>query len=430
MLQRPWECGTVSHFNRRTLLKAAGLSGLAWLTPVAQSLARQAEREPRGTRAKSIILLWLDGGPSQLETFDPHPGTESAAGTTAVDTSVPGVQLASGLERLAEEMESISLVRSVVSKEGDHQRATYNVKTGFRPDPTLVHPSIGAIVCHQLPVEVTEIPRHVSILPGRWYGRGGFLGEKYDAFKTFDPLEPIPDVTGRVPDERFQRRLEDLQVVDRAFARGRLVNVEGRTLHRTTTDQAVRIMSSDQLDAFDVKQEPRKVQEEFGDTPFGRGCLAAMRLIEVGVRCVEVTLSGWDSHINNHQIHDDLKKTLDPAFAALIRHLRARDLLDQTSLLCGGEFGRTPRVNPAGGRDHWPHGFSIALAGGGIRGGHVMGQTDPAGSQLPFDKGMPIADIHATVLHNLGIDFQTEIDTPVGRPMKLSKGKVINELLA
>jgi uncharacterized protein (DUF1501 family) len=424
-------CGTLSHVNRRTLLKAAGMSGLAWLTPLAELLARGAERSSRGTPAKSVIVLWLEGGPSQLETFDPHPRLAIASGTKAVATAVRGVQLAAGLERLAEQMESIVLVRNVVSKEGDHERATYNMKTGYRPDPTLVHPSVGAVLCHQLPVGGTEIPRHVSILPGKWYGRGGYLGDEFDAFKVDDPQEPIADVSAMVSDGRFRQRLDDLQVVDREFARGRLARLEHqRTLHRTTTEHAVRMMSSDQLRAFEVKQEPQSVREEFGDTPFGRGCLAALRLIEVGVRCIEVTLSGWDSHVANHEIHDGLKQTLDPAFAALIRNLKARGLLDHCFVICGGEFGRTPSVNPAGGRDHWPHGFSIALAGRGIRGGHVVGQTDPEGRQIEYESGVPIADIHATALHALGINHELELDTPVGRPMKLSEGQIVRDLLA
>ena len=428
--RHPWQCGTQDHICRRTLLKAAGLSGLAWLTPVAETLAMEADRQAKQRRPKSIIMLWLGGGPSQLETFDPHPNTDIAAETRAIDTIVPSLQLAEGLEQLAAQMDFVSLVRNVVSKEGDHERATYNVKTGFRPDPTLVHPAIGAVLCHQLPEGGTEIPRHVSILPGSWFGRGGYLGDKYDAFQVHDPLNRVPDVARRVDEDRFERRLNDLQVVDDAFARGRLRNLETRrTLHRTTIDKAVRMMDSEQLKAFDIKDESQSVRDEFGDTAFGRGCLAALRLISVGVRCVEVTLSGWDSHINNHEIHTTNKQALDPAFASLLKHLRQRELLEQTIVVCGGEFGRTPTVNPAGGRDHWPHGFSVALAGGGIRAGQVVGETDPTGARIPYDSGTPIADIHATILHALGIGYETMLDTPVGRPIAISEGKAIDALL-
>lgn len=430
----PNYCGP-DHFTRRTLLKAAGASGLCWLTGVAERLALAEEVAPKGTPAKSVIVLWMAGGPSQLETFDPKPGAKIAAGTTARKTSVPGVQIASHYEQLADQMHHVSLVRSVVSKEGDHERAVYTVKTGYRPDPTLVHPSIGAILCHQLDDQV-EIPRHVSILPGQWPARGGYLGAQFDAFKVNDPQGPIPDVSSSVSDERFKKRIADLEQIEAQFARRRLKQLDAnKTLHQASTQAALKMMSSDQLKAFDVKQTPAAVRDSFGDTAFGRGCLAAARLIEVGVRCVEVTLDGWDSHVNNHEIHASRAAELDPAFAALLRYLVERDLLKSTLVLWGGEFGRTPSVNPTGGRDHWPHGFTVAMAGGGIAGGKVIGETS---SELPgdgkeWDKHIkdqcPVGDIHATILHALGIEFEKEVVTPVGRPMKFSEGQPIKGLL-
>jgi uncharacterized protein (DUF1501 family) len=193
-------------------------------------------------------------------------------------------------------------------------------------------------------------------------------------------------------------------------------------------EQALAMMGSAQLRAFETSDEPAAVCAAYGDTPFGRGCLAARRLIEQGVRCVEVTLAGWDSHTKNHETHERLIKILDPAFAALIADLRERDLLRHTVVLCGGEFGRTPRVNPLEGRDHWPHGFSMAMAGGGVRGGQVIGETDPEGGKKVADP-RSVADVHATVLTALGIDPAHEEMTPVGRPMKFSEGAAIAELL-
>jgi hypothetical protein len=413
------------------MLKLLGLSGLAWLTPVGEMIARGAEQS-RKRPGKSLILLWLDGGPSQLETFDPHAGSKIAEGTGAIDSNVAGIQLATGLERVSEHMDSLSIVRNVVSKEGDHERANYNVKTGYRPDPTLIHPSLGAILAHQLPAGGTEIPRHISILPAAFPTRGGFLGNRFDAFMTGDPNQPIPDVTKRVTDERFQQRLTNLSVLDDEFSRGRLAHLQrDRTLHQSTITSAVTMMSSEQLAAFDVSQVPKSERATFGETAFGRGCLAAARLVEVGARCVEVNLTGWDvAHVSNHSVHEALTKTLDPALAGLIAYLKQRDQLKDTIIMCCGEFGRTPGLNPAGGRDHWPHGFSIALAGGGIAGGRVLGETDPDGGRVPFDQGTPVENLHATVMHAMGIDFARELDTPVNRPMKLSAGKVISRLLA
>lgn len=434
-----YACGSASHFSRRTLLQAGGLAGLSWLTPLATQLARSAEDSRGRQKPRSVIMLWMRGGPSQLETFDPHPGTDIAAGSTAIETRQKGVLLGSGFERLAEQMDKVSLVRSVTSKEGDHERAVYNMKTGFRPDPTLVHPGLGAVVCHQLgdPEGMkVDIPRHISILPSQWPARGGYLGDQFDAFKVGDPAQPVPDVKRRVSDERFDKRLHDLQfMLEPEFSRGRhkRFDVE-RSLDRELTKAAVEMMSSEQLAAFDVSKVSKEDRERYGDTSFGRGCLAALRLIEVGVRCVEVTLDGWDTHANNHKLQAALISQLDPAYAALLQDLHDRDLLDDTLVVCGGEFGRTPSVNPAGGRDHWPHGFSIALSGGGIQGGRVIGETSPAPRMDEKNRlkdlvdPRPIEDIHATIFELLGVDYRQELDTPVGRPMRICEGKPISEL--
>jgi uncharacterized protein (DUF1501 family) len=413
--------------SRRQFLGQAGLVAATWLTPVSHLLARAAE--PSGKRrepARSIILLWMQGGPSQLETFDPHPGTDIAAGTGAIATAVKGVQVAPDLARTAEEMGSIALIRSMVSKEGDHERGTYTMKTGFRPDPTVVHPSIGAILCHELPALGTDIPRHISILPSQWPSRGGHLGDQYDAFKTGDPTQPVPDTKSYAP-ERDEERQRHLDVVESAFARGRGGRVEA-TLHRDTVKTARRMMSSEQLKAFDVATEPLALRREYGDTPFGRACLAARRLTEVGVRCVEVNLTGWDTHTNNHAQCRDLLAILDPALSALIRDLRRRGQLEQTLVVWAGEFGRTPVVNAAGGRDHWPKGFSVALAGGGVRGSTAVGATDPRGKEDPKDP-VRVEDLHATILTAAGIDPAKLNQTPIGRTVRFSEGQPVKALL-
>lgn len=415
--------------HRRDILRLAGLGGAAWLSNAAGLLAQAEERASRRDPARSIIMLWLAGGPSQLETFDPHPGTNIAAGTRAIETSVPGIQLAEGFERLAEQMESVAIIRSLTSKEGDHERGAYHAKTGYRPDPTIVHPSIGAVVCHELPANGVEIPRHVSILPDNQPARGGFLGAQFDAFQVYDLAGPLPDVTSGVPASQMKSRLEDLAAVERAFARGRVSRIAA-TGHQDAFAAARRMMTSDQLAAFDVNKESSDVRDRYGDTPFGRGCLAARRLIEVGVRCVEITLGGWDSHVNNHATHRNLVRVLDPAIAALIADLQERDLLGRTVVLCGGEFGRTPQINGLDGRDHWPHNFAWAVAGGGLRGGVAIGDSDPAGTHKALSNAVTVPDLYATVYTALGLDPATELMSPVGRPIKLNEGTSIDQLLA
>ncbi len=427
----PWSCGTASHFSRRSLLQAAVIGGVSWLTPLASLLAEGPGSRGRPRAAQSLIVLWLSGGPSQLETFDPHPNQLIAGGTRGIKTSAQGILLAEGLPQLAEQMDHVSLIRNVVSLEGDHERATYNVKTGYRPDPTIVHPSVGAVVCHELPQGAAEIPRHIAILPNSSYGRGGYLGQRYDAFRAYTTQGGLPDVRAQVAADELDLRLDSLQAIEHAFQRGRMRSMEEkRTLHLSTIQHATTMMSSEQLQAFDVSDEPASKRAAFGDSEFGRACLAAIRLTEVGVRCVEVTLDGWDSHFDNHGIHRRLNSQLDPAFAALMRELRARDRLEDTVVICGGEFGRTPHINPAEGRDHWPHGFSVAVAGGAIRPGIAVGNTDPEGGRLRMEQGTTVADVHATILAALGVQHDRELFTNVGRPIKLSEGTPIRPLIS
>ncbi|MDZ4402913.1 DUF1501 domain-containing protein [Prosthecobacter sp.] len=425
-------CNSHDHINRRALLKGAvGITGLSWLTPLGDLLAMEAEKAPSGKPARSVILLWLGGAASQLDTFDPHPATKIGGGVKTIPTAIKGVDFVSGLEQTASVMQDVSLIRSMVSKEGDHERAFYNIKTGYRPDPTLIHPSIGAIVCHELPAAKIEIPTHVSILPNQWPARGGFFGAQFDAFQMYDPKYPVPDVKARVEDKRMDRRLESLSVVERAFAQGRAPDIDQtKTLHQVSMQRARSMMTSDQLNAFNVSDVPAKELNAYGDTPFGRGCLAAVRLIQAGVRCVEVTLNGWDTHANNFEGQATQVKILDAAYASLIRDLKRLGLLESTIVVCGGEFGRTPKINNVGGRDHWPHGFSMLVAGGGFAGGRVIGSTDPEGVKKEPEKPVFVEDLHATVQDLLGIDYSREVMTPIGRPMALSKGDVVEELKA
>jgi len=415
--------------HRRDFLRLTGMSAAAsWLTPLSAALAREAEQPGnKGAVPTSVIMLWMQGGPSQLETFDPKPGTNIAAGTGAIDTAAKGIQLAPGLERTAERMGDVALIRSVISKEGDHERGTYTVKTGFRPDPTVLHPALGAVLCKHLPNTGVEIPRHISILPGNWPTRGGYLGDEFNAFRIDDPAGPPADMASAVSAERDVRRLQGLDAIDAEFARGREATTAA-TRHRAGIDAARKMMTSEQIAAFNVTKESPALRKSYGETPFGRGCLVARRLIEVGVRCVEVTLDGWDTHANNHAFCASQLKILDPALAALLADLSERKLLKKTIVVVAGEFGRTPQINPAGGRDHWPNGFTIAIAGGPFRGGLVLGESDPEGKSRPTNP-VTIGDVHATILHACGIDPAKINATAIGRTVPTAEGKVIRPLL-
>ena len=402
--------------HRRTFLKLGSLSTLGWMA--ANALAWSEPGKSKDSD-KSLIVLWMDGGPSQLETFDPHPGTEIGGPTRAIPTATPGVTFAHHLPQLAELSPHVAVLRSVISKEGDHDRGAYHLRTGYRPDPTVNHPTLGAICAHELTNDRLDLPPYVSILSGNRYAEGGYLGSSCQAYKIGDPLYPPRNLRSTVSDESLQRRLAGLELLERKYQKRDVIH-EAVRRQEQQTEQALRLMRSEQQRAFQVEDEPASVRVSYGNTPFGRGCLAARRLVETGVRAVEVQLGGWDSHATNFDAHEARCRDLDAAFASLIRDLRDRDLLDRTLVVWGGEFGRTPIINGLDGRDHWPHGFSVVLAGGGATPG-IYGATDPKGSKNPVDP-ITVPDLSASILQLLGVNPQREFTSSTGRPIKLSDG--------
>ncbi len=410
--------------SRREFLRRSTAWGVSFLLPaIAPRLARGTER-PR-----SLLTIWLGGGPSQLETWDPHPGTNIAGPTRAIDTSLRGVQFAEHFPRTAEQAHLVSVIRSLVSKEGDHERGTYLVKTGYRPDPTVVHPSLGAIIAHERPNPELEIPQYIALLSEQRAVRGGYLGADFDAFRIYDPGSSLANMRPRVGNDRQQKRLSHLAAVTQSFRRGRSQQLDD-SLHQLTIERALQMMTSEQLQAVNLDNEPQSVRQSYGETRFGRGCLVARRLIETGVRAVEVSLSGWDTHANNFEGHANQAAILDPALSTLLRELEERDLLESTVVLCIGEFGRTPRINPLEGRDHWPTGFSALVGGAGLQSGVVIGETDPTGQSKQPTSPVNVTDLLATVLSVVGIDGQQEMISPIGRPLAICPGTPLEQLLA
>jgi hypothetical protein len=314
------------------------------------------------------------------------------------------------------------------------------VQTGYRPDPTVVYPAVTAIVAKLLPDEELEIPSHVMLADGDQFAvpRGGYLGSQYDAYRIFEPGENVQNMQPDVDKTRQDRRLEGLEIVSQSFRRGRPIQTDS-TLHQQVVNQALTMMTSEQLKAFSIDEESLAVRARYGDTRFGRGCLVARRLVEQGVRAIQVTLPGFDTHTNNFEGQERQTQILDPAFAALVEDLAERDLLDSTILLCIGEFGRTPWLNPLEGRDHWPVGFSCVLGGGGMPAGRIIGETNPdvpfsEQNVQPTDRKPPadpisIPDLYATILTVMGLDPHEEVVTPIGRPLKLAEGNPVARLL-
>jgi hypothetical protein len=407
-------------FGRRQALRIGTSALFGALVARALSSSRSAlAADGPPARARACILLWLNGGPSHIDTFDPKPGRPTGGPFKAIKARAPGMMLSEHLPLLADRGDRIAVVRSMSSKEGNHVRAQYFAHTSYAPNPTVVHPSLGAWTCARLGDPAAELPAFVSI-GGPSLG-AGFLGVQNGPFVVQKAGAPPADVARQpaVDGARFERRRAALDAMEQRFARETGdPKVEGR---RQVYAKAVRLMQAPKLDAFDLGGETEATRKAYGDTDFGRGCLVARRLVERGVKFVEVVLDGWDTHQNDFERTKTLMGTLDPALSALLDDLRARGTLGSTLVACMGEFGRTPRINDRDGRDHWPQAWSAVLAGAGIRGGAVQGATDADGAKVA---GPPtgVPDLLATMSTQLGLDPAHTETTPAGRPISVTDG--------
>ena len=413
--------------GRRAFL-GGGLGGLLSATiPAWQARADLAAADrPQTRRPKSCILLWMNGGPSHLDTFDPKPDTDVAGPVKAVKTSLPDVRFSEYLPQLAERARHLAVVRSMTTKEGNHDRGQYLMHTGYAPSATLKHPSLGAWAGHESGDRNADLPNFVSIR-GPSVG-AGFLGVEFNPFIVQQPSEGVRNLPlpRDVDAARFAARREALAIAQRHFRRSAEAAVAA---HDAVYAEAERMMNSPRVKAFDVAAEPTAVQRRYGENDFGRGCLMARRLIEAGVRFVEVTLDGWDTHYDNFTAVKNLCRVLDPAYSSLVDDLRERDRLDDVLVVWMGEFGRTPKITSVEGRDHWPAAWSAVLAGGGVRGGQVYGATDAEGAKVVADP-VGTADYFATLATLLGMDPTREAMSPVGRPIAISdNGRPITRLI-
>ncbi len=404
-------------FRREMLLGSAGLAGALAASLVSRrgALAQGAAGPAR--KAKACIVLWLNGGPSHLDTFDPKPGSKVGGPFKAIKTRTPGLLFSEHLPRLAEQTHLMIAARGT-SKEGNHQRARYLLHTGYAPNPTVVHPALGGWVSAVAAPKQGELPAFVSI--GGPSEGAGFLGVQHGPLVTPQAAPPQNVAYARDVDAgRFDRRREALAALDERFAREvGDPQVRGR---QEVQAQAIRMMRSPKLRAFSVEDEDEATRKDYGSTDFGRGCLVARRLVEQGVSLVEVTLDGWDTHKDGFTRVTKLSETLDQGASALLRDLERRKLLSSTLVVCLGEFGRTPRINGEDGRDHHPQAWTALLAGGGLRRGLVHGQTDGEGARV-VEKAVTVPDLFATLVTLLGIEHDRSFDTPSGRPLFVTDG--------
>ena len=447
---------SISHFStcdgitRRDLLRVGGLTafglGMGELFQLQRSsLANQAA--PLPIKAKSCILIWLDGGPSHLETFDlkPEAPTEVRGPLEAIPTAVPGIPISECLPETATVMNHVAIIRSMTSPLGEHNFGTHYMMTGYKPTPVLEYPTFGGVTAH-LRRPDSVLPPNIAIpqfrVGGGRLSGGGFLPPQTRPFSVGgDPAKAEfkvrdLDLAKGLDLIRLDRRRRFTEQLDR-------FNALGGPEPGTNPDLARAfqlITSNDAKAAFDLHQEPSEVARRYGPKTIGKSCLLARRLIERGVPFVTVNNRGWDTHNDMYtrlkEGYTGAKKpvglipSLDLAFSGLINDLQDRGLLDETLIIVMGEFGRTPKLNVEGGRDHWPRVFSVALAGAGIRGGQVIGESDAVGER-PKDRPVTPSDLAATIYTIMGIDPGTELQTTDGRPVRLTPtgSQVVSELL-
>ncbi|HEY2908705.1 MAG TPA: DUF1501 domain-containing protein [Gemmataceae bacterium] len=429
-----------------------GCSYSGWLEALAAGSTPKA-------RPGGCILLWMNGGPSQMDTFDPKPGTDNGGPIKGIDTKTPGIRIAEHFPKLAQFSDRLAIIRGMSTKEADHSRGAYLLRTGRVPGGPVRYPGVGSFVGKELDQPDAELPCVVSVAPFRLlnpdaYGPG-FLGPRFaplvvaenNIYANGNPNAQDIDKMLKVQDLDLPAGVSANRGVERAAFRDEadsefLAEHPGRAgdSHRTAYRRAEVLMRSKAVKAFDLNEEAAALRDKYGRNLFGQGCLLARRLVERGVPFVEVTLSsapgvfggiGWDTHGNNFDMVKNLCAVLDPAWSTLMDDLSARGLLDTTTIVWMGEFGRTPRINQSKGRDHWANSWSTVLAGGGIKGGQVVGATTADGMQVK-DRPVAVPDLLATLVKAVGLDPMKQNDSLIGRPIRLVEPTAapIKEVLA
>jgi uncharacterized protein (DUF1501 family) len=426
---------------RRSFLNVGSL-GFLGLT-LAEYVAA-AEKASGAGKANAVILLWLEGGPSHIDTWDPKKNSNFKP----ISTNVAGIQISELLPKMAKKMDKFALVRSMHTRGTDHPQATHYAITGHEVNPAMQFPSLGSIITKEMGPR-NAVPPHVLV--PKWdrtrqyeeYFRASFLGGEFDPMCIPDPARPGFEVTDlslpkTVSQAAVESRSAFLKAVDRQY-RSLDEAVQHSNMDAYTAQAWKMILTPAVRDAFDLSKETGKTKERYGNDSVGQSALLARRLVEAGSRFITAAgyhSNSWDTHSDNDKGHRDrLAPTLDRTLTALVEDLDERGLLRTTLVVAMGEFGRTPIINPALGRDHWPNCWSLALAGAGIRTGQVVGASDERGYNVA-DRVVTMGDLYATIYKTLGIDWKKEYMSPIGRPLKIANslddrtGEPVKELLA
>ena len=412
--------------RRHFMLHLAGASAMAG-TALALGNTLKANASTLTKNRKAAILLWMGGGPSTMDIWDLKPGSNNGGPFQPIATN-GDVQICEHMPMMAKNMDKLSIVRNMSTREADHMRGRYYMHTGYVPNPSVVHPSYGSVIAHELASsrENLEIPPFVSV-GGNSEGPG-FLGMTWAPFSV-NSNGQVRNLDMGIEPDRLTQRMQALKMMESGFIddnRGIAATEHAKVLGKTLS-----LMTSDQMSAFRVAQEPAEARERYGNTNFGRGCLMARRLVESGVPFVEVGLGGWDNHQN---IFPTLQNTrlpeLDRGMSALMEDLAQRNMLDDVAVIWMGEFSRTPRINGNNGRDHWARSWSAVVGGAGMKSGIAVGETNEDGTSVVGPSNSS-EDLMATVCQSLGISLETTFTSQSGRPMKIANGgKVIKELIA
>lgn len=432
--------------NRNDLLKADEGSRRAFIRNAARvclgvqvmpffgSLSAAAEAAIRAdAKAKHVIYLFMNGGMSHLDTFDPKPKKKDVMGPMeAIPTKADGILVGLHLPKTAQVMDKVCVINSMNSTQGAHEQGSYVMHTSYAMRGTIKHPALGAWIMKLGGRLNPDIPGFVAIDTASDQSGGGFFGAKYAAAPIGSATEGLQDSKrpAQVEGADFDRRLALADRLNRKFHE-RYPNAEVKS-YEELYQEAIRLMNSKDLVAFDIRKESDATKQLYGTGRFAQGCLLARRLVEHGVRFVEVQLGGWDTHYDNFAAVQGRCNEFDQAYAALITDLAARGKLNETLVVVATEFGRTPVINTEhkNGRDHHPSAFSCLLAGGGVKGGYKHGETDASGARVR-DKLVTVQDFNATIGHALGLPWNETVMSPSERPFKLAdKGVPVADVFA
>ena len=412
-----------SDFNRRRFLELAAGSFLGVTAHHSFGAAGEKSTIPQmADPAKQLIYLYMEGGMSHIDTFDLKTGHENQGSTQPINSNVDGIRVSSHLPNLARHADKLCIVNSLTSTAGDHEKGNYFMHTSYQQRATIRHPGIGSWY-HKLKGKINPtLPASVFIgRESRFHGSGGFFEPEFEPLAINEPESGLKYAQALVEKERFDRRFNLANDIDAEFLK-RYHSKPIRAYGHMYAD-AVRLMDSPDLAAFNIHKEDDKTKERYGSEPFAQGCLLARRLIERNVRSVEVSFGGWDTHQNNFTSLPELCHTMDQAVAALLEDLERVGKLKDTIVVLTTEFGRTPQINQNVGRDHYPQAFTSVLAGGGFKGGYVHGKTSKGGEEV-IEGSMTIPDFNASIAHALGIPVDHVLYSPTVRPFTVAhKGK-------